>query len=109
MATNVLDITGQQTANAIGEVIKAKIRDFIAHNLLFSEQDFPYDDDASFLKEGVIDSLGVIELVTFVGKEFRLQVEPVDVTPENFDSVNRLAGFVQRKQFPTTEAHHARP
>ena len=109
MATNVLDNTGQQTANAIVLPIKAKIRDFIARNLLFNEHEYPYDNDASFLKEGVIDSLGVLELVTFVGKEFCLQVDPVDVTPENFDSVNRLAAFVHRKQPRETETNHARP
>jgi acyl carrier protein len=78
--------------------IEVKIRDFVARNLLFSENGFPHDDTASFLETGVIDSLGVLELVTFAGKEFGLEVDPSEVTPENFDSVSRLSAFIRNKQ-----------
>jgi acyl carrier protein len=82
------------TAN---EEIEKKLRKFIAENLLFSEQEYPFDDDESFLQRGVVDSLGVMELVSFVGQEFGVPVEPVEVTPENFDSVGRLAAYVRQK------------
>ena len=78
--------------------IEAKIRAFVARNILFSEAGFPHRDDVSFLQTGVIDSLGVVELVSFAGREFALHVEPAEVTPENFDSVARLAAFIRRKQ-----------
>jgi len=77
--------------------IETRIRDFIAENLLYSEQGYPLEDHESFLEKGVIDSLGVMELVTFVGQAFGVQVDPVEVTPENFDSVDQLAGYVRRK------------
>jgi acyl carrier protein len=80
------------------EQIEAKIRDFVARNILFAEDGFPYSDDASFLATGTIDSLGVLDLVTFAGQEFGLQVEPAEVTPENFDSVSRLSSFIRSKQ-----------
>ena len=48
---------------AIPMEIEAEIRDFIARNLLYSEGAFPHGDDASFLDEGTIDSIGVLELV----------------------------------------------
>ena len=47
--------------------IVAKIHRFLAEELLFSDKGFPYSDETSFLKEGIIDSLGVMELVEFVG------------------------------------------
>ncbi len=84
--------------------IERKIREFVAQNLLFSEGDFPYPDDASFLKEGVIDSLGVLELANFVSREFGLQVEMNEVTPQNFDSVNRLASYIRAKLSARTDA-----
>lgn len=87
--------------------IEGKIREFVARNLLFSENGFPYANDASFLGNSVIDSLGVLELVTFAGREFGLQIETSEVTPENFDSVNRLAAFIRRKRNLPTEAAHA--
>jgi acyl carrier protein len=76
---------------------KAVIRRFIADNLLFSSNGFHLSDDVSFLEEGVVDSLGVMELVVFVEEQFGLQVADEEVTPEHFDSVERLAGYVERK------------
>lgn len=77
--------------------IAAQIRAYIAQNLLFSSDGFPYDDDASFLAEGIIDSLGVIELVTFVEQTYAISVADHELVPDHFDSVNRLAGYVERK------------
>jgi acyl carrier protein len=78
--------------------IEVKIRDFVARNLLFSDNGFPHDDAASFLREGVIDSLGVLELVTFAAQQFGIDVTPNEITPANFDSVSGLADFIRRKQ-----------
>jgi acyl carrier protein len=76
---------------------EALIRDFIAKNILFSDTGFPHPDDASFLQEGIIDSLGVMELVEFIQATFGVKIEQSEVTPEHFDSVARLAAFVRRK------------
>ena len=78
--------------------VRAAIRTFIAADLLFSGDEFPYADDDSFLKEGIIDSLGVMDLVAFVGKSFGIAVAPEEVTPANFDSVSKLAEYIGRKQ-----------
>lgn len=78
--------------------IEESIRDFVAQNLLYSETGFTYANDTSFLQEGIIDSLGVMELVAFVQKTFGIEVDQQDVTTANFDSVARLAGFIRRKQ-----------
>ncbi len=77
--------------------IETQIQDYIARNLLFSDNGFPYADDVSFLEEGVVDSVGVMELVAFVEEEFGLKIDDMDVTPDNFDSVNKLAAFIRRK------------
>jgi acyl carrier protein len=80
--------------------LENKIRDFITRNLMFSEDPYPLPNEASFLQNGVIDSLGVVELVTFAGQEFGIQVGPTEITPENFDSVARLAAYIRRKEDP---------
>lgn len=77
--------------------IKTHIKKFIAENMLFSGDGFTHADDASLLEAGIIDSIGVMELVTFVGKQFNVTVPPEDILPENFDSVQKLADYVQRK------------
>lgn len=78
--------------------IEPRIREFIAANLLFSPDGFSYADDTSFLQEGIIDSLGVMELVTFVQTTFGVAVAQHEVTPAHFDSVTKLAAFVRQKQ-----------
>jgi len=77
-------------------MIESQIKDFIARNILFSSSGFRYSDDSSFLQEGIIDSLGVMELVAFVEKTFEVKVDDHDITPDNFDSVRKLAAYVQR-------------
>ncbi|MBP9903341.1 MAG: acyl carrier protein [Verrucomicrobia bacterium] len=78
-------------------LVESLIRDFIAQNILFSENGFPHSDEASLLEEGIIDSLGVIELVHFVQTTFDVKVEQSELRPEHFESVARLAAFVRRK------------
>jgi acyl carrier protein len=76
---------------------RQNIRQYIAENMLFSDS-FPYDDDASFLEQAIIDSVGFMELVTYVQKEYSIDVGPQDLVRENFDSVSRLAKYIEAKQ-----------
>ena len=78
--------------------INAQIRDFIAHSLLFSDNGFGYDDNDSFLQEGIVDSVGVMDLVSFVEETFAVTVDDHEIIPDNFDSVNKLAHYVRSKQ-----------
>jgi acyl carrier protein len=77
---------------------RAQIRQYIAENLLFSETGYEYDDQASFLEQGILDSMGVMELVHFVEEAFGVKVADDDLTPDNFDSVERLAEYVERNR-----------
>jgi len=77
--------------------IEESIRDYIAENILFSDNGYTYSDDASFLEEGIIDSMGIMELVMFVGDTFRITVEDEELVPDNFDSITRLASYIRLK------------
>lgn len=77
---------------------KAEIKNFIAENYLFSSNGFNMDDEESFLEAGVVDSLGVLELVTFVEESFGITVPDDDVIPANFDSVDKLSAYIDRKK-----------
>jgi acyl carrier protein len=50
------------------------------------------------LDAGILDSMGVLELVGFVEQEFAIRVSDDELVPENFESIERIAGFVSRKQ-----------
>lgn len=73
------------------------IRQHIADNLMYSPNGFPLSDDASFLEKGVIDSQGIMELVMFIEEQFGIEVADEDVVPDNFDSVNQLAAYVEAR------------
>ncbi len=73
------------------------IRHYLATNFLLSNDGFPFDDDASLLEAGVVDSTGVLEVILFIEETFGVPVEDHEVTPENLDSVSRIAAFVEQK------------
>jgi acyl carrier protein len=77
--------------------IKKQIRQYLAENFLFSSNGFNLGDDASLLEEGIIDSTGVLELVMFVEETFNVEVSDEEIIPDNFDSVNNLAAYVEFK------------
>ena len=86
------------SSDPIDQAVPARIREFIARDLLFSPDGFHYADDASFLEEGIVDSLGVMELVGFVQQSFGFLVDQDEILPENFGSVKLLTEFVERKR-----------
>jgi acyl carrier protein len=77
--------------------IESEVREFIATQLLYAPEGFTFSDEASLLREGIVDSMGITELVAFVQSRFAIEVDPQDVIPENFDSVKNLAAYVRRK------------
>ena len=75
---------------------KQTIREFIVENFLFGS-DNGLKDDTSFLDEGIMDSTGALELVTFLEEEFSITVEDEELIPENLDSIDNVANYLQRK------------
>ena len=77
--------------------VKEQIKQYIAENFLFSSNGFDMDDDESFLEAGIVDSLGVVELVSFVEETYNIEVPDDDIVPDNFDSVDNLATYISRR------------
>jgi acyl carrier protein len=55
------------------------------------------EDASHLLEEGVLDSLGVLELVNFLQDEHGIPVEDEELVPENFASIDSIAAFVETK------------
>ena len=77
--------------------IKQEIREFILNNFLFGASEQNFDDDDSFMETGIIDSTGVLELVSFVEERFDITVGDDELIPENLDSANNLTRYVTAK------------
>lgn len=76
--------------------IEEDLRKFIADNILFSNH-YPHPDDLSFLENGIVDSMNIMELVMYVEERYGVKVNDEEIIPENFDSISRIATFVRRK------------
>ena len=76
------------------------IRGFIIDNFLFGQADDTLRDDDSFLATGIIDSTGVLEVVSFIEKRYGISIANDELIPDNLDSVNKVSSFVGRKLVP---------
>ena len=81
--------------------IKQTIRGYILENFLFTNDESVLQDGDSFLAGGIIDSTGVLEILLFIEETFDIKVNDDEMLPENFDSIDNLFAFVQRKQAVT--------
>jgi acyl carrier protein len=77
--------------------IEERIRTYIAENILFTGNEYGYPDEASFLREGIVSSTNLLELILFAEEAYGISVDDHDVVPDNFDSVAKLAAFIRRK------------
>jgi acyl carrier protein len=78
--------------------IKSEIRKYIIDNFLYGQDDNTLGTDVSFLENGIIDSTGVLELVSFVQETFGIKVKDDELIPNNFDSLTKLEAFIVNKQ-----------
>jgi acyl carrier protein len=77
---------------------KEIFRRFILENFLFTDDESELDDDDSFMENQIIDSTGILEVIEFLEDEWNVKTEDDEMIPDNLDSVNKVIGFVERKQ-----------
>jgi len=73
------------------------IREFIVENFLFGDGG-QVSNDTNFFEKGIIDSTGILELVSYIEETYNITIEDEDLVPENFSSLNTLSAFLQKKQ-----------
>jgi acyl carrier protein len=76
--------------------IERAVTAFIVENFLFGNAADAPKPDASFMETGLIDSTGILELVTFIEGKYEISVGDDQLVPENLDSVANIAAFVAR-------------
>jgi len=72
------------------------VRTFIIQNFLFGRAE-NIGDGQSFLESGIIDSTGILELVAFLEKTYNIQIDDEELVPENLDSIDNIAKFLESK------------
>ena len=55
------------------------------------------DAETSLFQGQVLDSLNLVELITYVESQYHIKISPSEVSIDNLDTVSRIAGFIERK------------
>ena len=73
------------------------ILNYLNEQLLDNDIDEDLDGNTDLLGSGILDSLGMVQLIAFVEKEFDIKVEPEDMVIENFMDVNSVCTYISGK------------
>ena len=87
--------------------LQQQLRQFIVDNFLYGRAN-GLADDTSFLDAGIIDSTGILELISSLEETYAVHMEDHELVPDNLDSINKVAAFLQLKmQQRNTGAMHS--
>jgi acyl carrier protein len=77
--------------------VQERVRQFIAENFYVTD---PSDlgDDVSLINSGLVDSTGMLEVITFLESELGIKVAEQETVPANLETIGRIAAFVERKR-----------
>lgn len=78
--------------------VAVQARQYITENFLYTRPDFRLGDDDRLLERGIIDSMGVMELVAFLQERFAIVVDESEITEDHFGSLSAIAAYVVRKR-----------
>ncbi len=77
--------------------VSDQIRDFVLEKFPQAKKKSLGDTD-KLLESGIVDSLGILDLVAFLESCFQVHISDEELLPENFQTVEAIAQFVERKR-----------
>lgn len=72
--------------------------DYIQQRVLNGRTEITVTSQDDLLTSGIVDSIGIMQLISFVEKEFGVKVPPEDMTLENFLSIDAIANYIERRK-----------
>ena len=78
------------------ESITADVLAFIRSNFMF-DSGATLDSDQSLLGSGIVDSTGILELISFLESKLNVKFKDEELVAENFDSLRRISQFVKAR------------
>jgi len=76
--------------------VASRIRDFISEEILFEDNSTGLTDETPLLN-GVMDSLGLMQLVAFLEEEFDVEIDDADMTADHFRTISDIQELVNEK------------
>jgi acyl carrier protein len=75
--------------------VKSKVVEHILSSS-FNEKS-KIEEDTMIFKEGILDSMGLMTLITFLEEEFGIATQDTDLVEENFETITAITNFVSQK------------
>ena len=73
------------------------IKNFIRTELIYDdEKDF--DENTNLIERGIVDSMSLVRLISFLEENYEMQVQDEDIVPENFSSLNKILSFIAERR-----------
>lgn len=80
------------------DALRSSIRDFLLENYLFTTDTSAIGVDDSLLGRGIVDSTGMLEVIFFIEEKLGVKVKDEEMIPDNLDSINKIAHFVEARR-----------
>ena len=77
--------------------VEKQIKDYIIKEFLYDKPTVTLDNDSLLIEEGIIDSLGIFILISFIDEEFNVKIQADEVLLENFETLNTIKSLVMSK------------
>ena len=78
--------------------IEKIIKEYIISEIMHEKSMSSIRNDQPLLESGIIDSVGLLHLITFIEERFNIQIPDEEVIPENFENLNKIASLIKKKQ-----------
>lgn len=78
--------------------LRQELREHIINQYIKTKEPEDFNDDYNLIDEGILDSLAIMNLIAWLEKHFSIEFDEGDIVLENFNSVNALFDFVQKKR-----------
>jgi acyl carrier protein len=76
---------------------RRQIKKFVLENFLFSNDESALCDQDSMIRKGIVDSTGILELISHLEETFAIDVAEDEMVPANFESIDAITAFMDRK------------
>ena len=76
---------------------KESIRNYVLSELVTDKQHTTLSDTDQLIESGIIDSLGIMKLIGFLEENLSVQIDDMELIPENFASIESITELVDKK------------
>lgn len=78
--------------------IEEELQDYICKQFIPGKSPKKPNIDDDLLEQGILNSLAIVNLISYLEEEYRIEVEPGDVVVDNIGSIRNLTKFIEQKQ-----------